>query len=123
MLEYFYVVVWKAELDQFSFDSGAMVALQHYHAVFRCPAGGQALFQFVSDLCQGPSSFWESLYDCYGFSPSAELYSYGELGLALVEFFQCAVESNPSLNPVTLDSLDHALVLFGYFQEPVQIVG
>src|SRR2546425_7145089 len=37
--------------------------------------------------------------------------------------FSALLKSNPSLNPVTLDSFDHALVLFGYFQEPVEIVG
>src|SRR3989442_2559818 len=37
--------------------------------------------------------------------------------------FSALLKSNPSLNPVTLYSFDHALVLFGYFQEPVQIVG
>src|SRR6267378_1677098 len=36
--------------------------------------------------------------------------------------FSALLKSNPSLNSVTPDSLDHALVLFGYFQEPVQIV-
>src|SRR5438552_8701695 len=37
--------------------------------------------------------------------------------------FSALLKSNPSLIPVTQDSFDHALVLFGYFQEPVQIVG
>src|SRR5207245_9303066 len=37
--------------------------------------------------------------------------------------FSALLKSNPSLNPVTQDSFDHALVLFGYFQKPVQIVG
>src|SRR2546422_5519132 len=37
--------------------------------------------------------------------------------------FSALLKSNPSLNPVTPDTvLAHALVLFGYFQEPVQVV-
>src|SRR5712691_4995567 len=91
-LKYFYVVVWKAELHKFSLDSCAVIALQHYHSLLRCPPGGQALFQSVSNFGQGPPSFWQPLYDRYGFSPSAKLDSYGEVGFALVEFFQCAVE-------------------------------
>jgi hypothetical protein len=58
VLEDFYVIVWKAELDKFGFDSGTVIALQHYHAIFRCPAGRETLFQFVSDLCQRSSGFW-----------------------------------------------------------------
>src|SRR6267143_3998570 len=36
--------------------------------------------------------------------------------------FSALLKSNPSLNPVIQDSFYHAFVLFGYFQEPVQIV-
>src|SRR2546422_1884029 len=36
--------------------------------------------------------------------------------------FSALLKSNPSLNSVTLDSFDHSLVLFGYFQEPVQVI-
>src|SRR5438309_10039399 len=37
--------------------------------------------------------------------------------------FSALLKSNPSLNPVTQEGFEHALVLFGHFQEPVQIVG
>src|SRR2546427_2313826 len=36
--------------------------------------------------------------------------------------FSALLKSNPSLNPVTQDYFDQALVLFGDFQEPVQVV-
>src|SRR5439155_2986586 len=37
--------------------------------------------------------------------------------------FSALLKSNPSLNPVAQDSFGPSLVLFGYFQEPVQVVG
>lgn len=65
-----------------------MISLEHYDSILGSPASRQASLENVSYFIQRPASLGKALDDGYGFSKSAKFYSNGEMGLALVQFFQ-----------------------------------